>query len=513
MNLWPHQLFALEELPRLILAGFTRICLTAPTGAGKSAIICGLIEWGIENGFEVILYTNRKLLIEQLSRVLAKHGIEFGVRAAGHEDNRHLPVQISSLPTERARVLKSERWQEHGRGKKVLAIVDEAHLNKSETAQAMLDKHDGPKVGFTATPIGLGHMYDKLLVAGTPSELRKCGALVAAYHYGPDEPDMARFKTNIKTGEYSEADVRKAIMTKCIFARVLDWYAKLNDDRRPTILFGPGVKESIWFAEQLSAKGISAAHIDGNGIWVDGEYERAGMDARQQILSDVRSGRIKVLCNRFVAREGLDLPEVSHLILATVMGSLQTYLQSAGRGLRACEGKDRLVIQDHGGHWHRHGSVNLDRQWQLTMTENVLHGLREEGLREKREPEPIHCQQCGLIRISGPICPQCGHEGKIRSRMVIQTNGILKEHTGDIYRPRKVQLWNNTEKMWTNAYYRAKNSKNGMTFRQAEGLFFYENHHWPPRNLPLMPADPMDWFARVRDVPYDRLIPIKDGAA
>src|SRR5262249_18521178 len=127
--MWPNQEFALAEVPRL-LEEERRICLTSPTGSGKSRIMCGLIEQTVRCGCPAVLYTSRRLLIDQLTRVLASHGIEFGVRCAGHEDRRELPVQISSLPTEEARVYKKEDWQLHGNGKRVLALVDECHLNK-----------------------------------------------------------------------------------------------------------------------------------------------------------------------------------------------------------------------------------------------------------------------------------------------------------------------------------------------------------------------------------------------
>jgi superfamily II DNA or RNA helicase len=383
LDRWPSQLYALEEVPARLRAGYRRVLVTSPTGGGKTVIICDLILWALKNGYKVIVYSNRKLLVRQLARVLRAHGITFGVRAAGHKDQRELPVQVSSLPTENSRVLRSGKWQVHGHGERVLAIVDEAHLNAGPKALAILTRHlehGGAYVGFTATPIDLAHAYDTLIVAGTPSELRKCGALVHALHYGPDEPDMKAFKQDAKTGEFTEEDVGTAIMTKTIFGRVLDHYRLLNPEQRPTILFAPGVRESIWFAEELTAAGGRAAHIDSNGVWLDGEYSRD--TDRDYVLTALRRGEIQVLCNRFVAREGLDLPEVSHIILATVMGSLRTYLQSVGRGLRAAQGKKWLTIQDHGGHWHRHGSVNVDRAWELNLTETGIREARVKAFRE-----------------------------------------------------------------------------------------------------------------------------------
>ena len=504
MNRWPNQVRILGEVPRLVAAGVNRLLVASPTGSGKSRSICDLIEWGCENGWRPVLYTNRRLLIDQLARTLDAHGIGYGIRAAGHQDNRERPVQISSLPTERQRVLKSELWDHHGRGERVLAIVDEAHLNAADTARQILDRHladGGAYVGFTATPIDLGHLYDHLFVAATPSEMRACGALVPAHHFGPDEPDMRKFKPNQKTGEYKEGDVKKAIMTKCVFARVLDNYRELNPDGRPTILFAPGVPESVWFAQQLCEAGVRAAHLDGNGVWLDGEYRRG--EDRQAVFDAVKSGAVKILCNRFVLREGLDIPEVSHLILATVMGSLQTYLQSCGRGLRAAPGKDRCTVQDHGGHWWRHGSVNADREWALGDTERVIQGTRGDAFREHRDREPIRCPECGMIRQKGPRCPKCGHEASRSVRRVIQQDGTLKEHSGLCFPPRRVALKPDTVQVWTRMYHRSK--KAGRTFRAAEALFFQENRYWPPRDLPLMPTRDIDFYQKVSDVPVDML--------
>jgi superfamily II DNA or RNA helicase len=404
---WPHQTYALTEVPRVIESGVPDVCVTSPTGGGKTYIACGLIEWAVERGWKASLYSNRRLLVDQLIRVLRGHGITFGVRAAGHPDDRHEQVQISSLPTEHSRVFKSERWQVHGHGEKVLAIVDEAHLNKAQTAEKVLAMHreaGGAYVGITATPIGLGHLYGTLITAGTNSELRQCGALVKAYHYGPDEPDTKKIRK--QPWEYTENDVRKLVMVQGIFGRVLDEFNRLNPDRLPSILFAPGVKESIWFAQQFSEAGIRAAHIDGKDCWVDGEFYPSSRDVREQILAGSKDGTIPVLCNRFVLREGIDAPWLAHGIFATVFGSLQSYLQSGGRMLRAHPSLDHVTIQDHGGNWHRHGSLNDDRQWRLEYTEGIIHGLREERLREKKEAEPFLCPACKKV-LTRADCP-CG---------------------------------------------------------------------------------------------------------
>src|SRR4051812_28820994 len=102
MDRWPNQIHGVEDTLAAIDAGHRHILLTSPTGTGKSTMVCDLIDWLVDRQWYAIVYTNRQLLIEQLRGTLDRHGIDFGIRAAGHddEDGRVWPVQISSLPTE-----------------------------------------------------------------------------------------------------------------------------------------------------------------------------------------------------------------------------------------------------------------------------------------------------------------------------------------------------------------------------------------------------------------------------
>ncbi len=506
MILWDHQQTAIDETLAAIAGGQRRVLLTAPTGAGKTLIAIELIRKWIAGGLRVVLYTNRRLLVDQLSRVLEEQGITHGVRAAGYDDELHLDVQISSIQTEGSRVLKKETWNLHPAQR---VLVDEAHLQKEKTAQAILSRHtqDGAAVvGMTATPIDLGGLYDHLIVAGTTSQLRRCGALVAADHYGPDEPDLRHIGPKLLSGQDpTEKENREAILRPGVFGRVFENWQRLNPDARPTILFGPDVAGSLWFAEQFWRKGVPSAHVDGEEVWVNGKsYRRTrNNDPANDILEGSRNGEITVLCNRFVLREGIDAPWLAHGILATVFGSLQSYLQSGGRLLRSHPRLEAVTVQDHGGNWHRFGSLNADRQWKLTDTARGLVNSRVERLRDKKEPEPIRCPECNRI-LSRFKCV-CGYEipsGK-RSRPVIQADGTLKTVSGDIYRPRKTESKPDTLKLWQREYYRALHSR--KTFSQAAGWFFHQHGYWPPRNLPLMPQSNEDWGRKVCDVERERL--------
>ncbi len=509
---WPHQTQAVEEVLAAIVAGHKRILVTCPTGGGKTRIMLMLAKVYDEQLKKVTIYTNRKLLVTQTSGVF--EDLEHGVRSAGHEEQKHLRIQVSSIQTEDARVNKKKTWVLHAAD---LILVDEAHLIKAGVASAIFDQHrstGGVIVGFTATPLDLEELYDHLIVAGSPSELRTCGALVSASHYGPDEPDIAALKKARKKlpadgEEFSENQARQAMCNPTLFGRVWEWYDRLNPDRKPTILFAPGTQESLWFAENFIKKGVTAAHLAAGRVWFNGEELPCGtpedeQESRQRVLAASKSGKCQVLCNRFLLREGIDAPWLCHGILATIFGGVQSYLQSGGRLLRSTDGKDHCIIQDHGGNWWRHGSLNSDRQWSLQYTPGMVFGLRAEKMREKKAPEPWRCGGCGKINM-GTVC-ECGYVHRRQSRPVVTMQGELKELAGDIFKERRISTAKDGPAKWSQMYFRSLKGKGVKTFRAAAALFAYENYWgWPDKNWPLMPLFEEDFYRLVPDVPRERL--------
>lgn len=523
MELWPHQQTGIANTLSAIAEGVRRVCVTAGTGAGKSVMMGQLARHYLEQGKAVACYTNRKMLLGQLSRSFDSMGIAHGVRAAGYLDEREKPFQICSIQTENIRVSKKQSIEIHDAP---LVLVDEAHVMKGPTIKKLFDEHTKRRsaiVGFTATPVDLEEWYDKLIIAGLPSELRRCGAIVPALHYGPDEPDLEALKKakKVKAGEgedLSSTEARHAMMTPTLFGRVSVWFEKLNPEHKPTLLFAPGVAESLWFAERFYKSGIPAAHIDADRIWVNGEdlpmkTDDQKRDSREKLLAMIRVGDVRVTCNRMVLREGIDIPELRHIILATVMGSVQTYVQSVGRGGRADRNpesiarwgeKTHFTIQDHAGHWHRLGSINVDRQWDIRYTSGMIYGLRAERLREKKEPEPRRCPACSMVYI-GPKCI-CGHDpGPRKSRPVVSMDGQLREMVGDCFKPRREYKRPDGQSKWEKMYFRSRTKKGDRSFRAAMALFAHENHSWPSKDWPFMPIHELDYFRKVADVPRERL--------
>lgn len=495
------------SLLQAIDSGEKRIVFVSPTGTGKTLMAGYSMSRLRDQGKRVDLQTYRRLLLNQLSGEMTKFGIPHGIKAAGMDDRADASELVQLVMTQ-TELSKAKRRVGYRRDVPEVMFLDEAHNQlggESGEALKQMIASGMTLVNVTATPVGISPEHGTCMIeAGKNSEFRRLGLLLPCYVYGPDEPAAALKLKPTKTGEFREGDVVKAIMSPTIFGRVLEWYQKLNPGRLPAILFAPGVKESIWFAEQFSDAGIRAAHIDGDKIWIDGETHNKSQSLVDEIKKESESGRLPVISNRFVLREGLDWPHLYHAILATVFGSLTSYLQSVGRLLRNHPSLDHVILQDHGGSYHRHGSPNADRVWTLGWDANRYSQERQQALREKKEPEPIVCPKCSAVRLSGPSCMTCGHVSDRKGRMVVQTDGTLKFVSGDIYKERKVTERDNTEKLWTACYFRCL--KTGKTASQAYALFFRENGYWPPKNLPYMPRNAVDWHARLRDLDRSELI-------
>lgn len=498
MSDWPHQTAGVQGVRQAIERGEQRIALTSPTGGGKSRMMLRMMEWG----WRTVVYANRKTLIEQLSEGLTASGVPHGIMAAGYAEETQHDIQIASTQTVEKRVTAG-KWNLHPAR---LVMIDEAHNEKGERMRSIIDSHIAAGafvVGITATPVGIGGIYNELVQAGTTSELRGCGALLPAQTFAPDEPSAKAFKSKAK-GLLQFADDVREVMLPVVFGRVWEHYQRLNPDGKPAILFAPGVSESLWFTEKLWECGISAAHIDGEKIVYREQTVTADRDSRAELKRRSEAGDIELVSNRFVMREGVDWTHLAHAVFACTFGGVCGYLQSGGRVLRNHPSLDHVVIQDHGGNFWRHDSLNADRIWSLDDTEAKIAERKATEHREKKEPEPIVCPKCSKVRASGVECRACGFAYRGRKRMVIETDGSLRPVHGDIHRPRRVSTDPADHKAWKACVYRCKNA--GRTFRQARALFQRENGgRVPGPDFPLMPQSEGDWFARVRDVEFHQL--------
>lgn len=510
---WPHQIKAVVETMKAF-HHFDTLALCAPTGGGKGLITTAIINLLAEYGKSAIVYNSRKFLTQQTYDRLEEDGVHFGVRAASMKEKQNLNAkfQIGSIQTDIARCINQGCWSIHDAN---LVIVDEAHLSATGKSLELLQKYlaAGSKIlGITATPIGISHLYKELIVAGTNSDMRACGAHVKARVFAPHQLDLEKIKPE-KTGEYNEGDIRRECWSQAIVGHIYNDWKRLNPDARPALTCAPGVPESVSVAQDFFSRGHKVAHIDAKEVWVNGERYNDDVNgtARNQVMHDMRKGEFDMLCHVGTVQEGVDIPSLYHLIMARPYGSLRNCLQVYGRVLRKSpETPDEVLVTDHGGNYAAHGSPNANRDFHslFHMSEADIRKEREQKLKEDKEPEPITCPKCGLVRNEGARCPGCGHISDKRTRVIVQKDGTLREVEGRIYTdpPPKKEIAPE-QKAWDNIFWPMRNAKSSRpaTFRQAFEIYKRENGQYPPEWLKNIPRDEKDMGRTIRGISFREL--------
>ncbi len=475
-----------------------RVCVQSPTGSGKTRMSAELLRWCLSLGHMGSFYINRIMLIEQTSKSFTQQGLYHGIRAANyeHEFDDMAPVQICSSDTEGARVYKSKRWD---RFPAWLMIIDEGHLQRTKTMEKIVEDHlsfGGKVVIFTATPIGMSDWADELIVSGTMAEYRACGALVPAKVFSITSPDMRKVKRNL-SGEFIMDGKMKKIFTQHIVGSTISSWKKYNPDGRPTLMYAPGVAESVWLTEQFAKQGVKFIHVDANDCLIDGKRAKLTRPLRREIMEMFKDGKVHGLSSRFLLREGVDAPFVYCGLFATPVGSLASYLQMAGRLIRRSdETPDEVILIDQGGSFLRHGSPNDDRPWHdwWRMPAHAVSESFTNKIRDGKTPEPICCPSCHMERKGGVKCPHCGHEAKKGTRTVVMEDGKLKEYHGQCVKHRYVQQRHNTEELWAKMFWGFKKKGIKKSFAQMYGWFAHEHGYAPPRDLPFMPKREEHWY-------------------
>jgi superfamily II DNA or RNA helicase len=488
-----------------------KVVAVAPTGFGKTKLSRMLIQ---SLPGPKAFYTHRKNLFDQTHNSFLKDGISHGCRASDYRDY-YFPdreTQLCMLPSERVKVMEKQQRQLHNAR---WVFVDEAHANTDDFTRWAIEQHvaQGAKViGLTATPVGLGGMYDSLVELARLSELRKAKGVLMAEVYAPDEVDLSDVTKVSVDGEFSQAQLGRRFAVQQVVGRVYEWWLKVNPNQLPALGFAPGVEESRWFCDEFMRRGVPAAHIDGEAIYL-GEKRADGSrvllpstQKNRDMLRDMsKSGEVKVVWNRYVMRVGVDWPHLGHLIFATAFATEEAWVQSCGRGLRADPDNPsltRVLVTDHGGNVWRPGlgSPNADRVWTLNDTNSSRAKAAKQDIVEGDAQEPVNCPTCRrpidwkVWKSRGERCPFCGEGFNKSMRWVQQTNGNLKPVSGAVT-PKRTSL-HKALSLIDSLFYGAKNGKKsrGLTFKQIQGLFHGQLGH-----LYRIEPDPKTRVTVVRD--------------
>lgn len=400
MELRKHQVLAVNLIKESIKRGNRRIMLAAPCSFGKTITAAHILKSTAEKGNGGMMVCDRIKLIQQSLEAFDRHGLDLGVIQGIHERfNPSALIQIASVQT-------LSRRKDMPTAK--VYIVDEAHIQSKYITDMMGTYNNCIFIGLSATPYskGLGKYYQDIVVPITPRELLDQGYLCPVEYFVGHSVDLSNVNSRaLPTGgsDFNPDDLSTAIESDPVLSGdiIKNWIEHGNDSQ--TIAFSPSVKQSKWLAEQFTAVGIPAEHIDG---YMDD-------DQRQYLYDGHDNGEFKILCCSRLLNTGYDAPAVGCLIDCFPTKSLISYVQRVGRIMRTYEGKDHAVYLDHAGNVTRHGRA------EDIVPESLDDGTKQYNERsltkDKQPPKEKGCPDCYQVFV-GIRC-QCGYEVPIRERL------------------------------------------------------------------------------------------------
>lgn len=289
-----------------------------------------------------------------------------------------------------------------------LIITDETHHSRAKTYRRIYDFYsDVPRLGFSGSPWrmngkGFDDIYSEMVEGKSVKWLIENKRLAPYEYYSIPEADIGKLKKS-STGDYTNNSIEKALKSS-IFGDVVDNYTKIADGQK-TILYAHSIAYSEMFAKRFKESGINAVHVD----------SKTPKTEREEIMTDFKQGKIKVLCNVDLISEGFDVPDCTCVIMARPTDSLVLYLQQSMRCMRYQPNKTATII-DHVANYTRHFLPDTDRKWNLKGFDKK----RKKKQRNENEISITECPNCfGVIstvelKANENRCPLCGFQIEIQ---------------------------------------------------------------------------------------------------
>lgn len=401
MSLRDYQHITVDQIREAIKAGYKRILVVKPTGAGKTVIFCHLIKEGLKKEKSSAMVVRGRKLVDQASKRLFREQVPHGVLMANHWNYRpQYSIQACSIDTIISRQIDLNRFS--------FIIVDEGHLfGPDSEAASLIRDFKGIVISFTATPYlpaGMRHLADIMIRPISMQDLIDQGYLVGFRMFAPSEPDLTGVKT--VNHDYKNDQLEERMVAGQLTGKIIEHWKKIAPDR-PTICFAVNIHHSKLLTEKFMEAGINAEHCDADTSDKD----------REAIIKRLENGTTKVVCNVGILCTGVDIPSLGAIILARPTKSYNLYIQQCGRGTRTFEGKRDCILLDHAGNVRRHGFPTMEPEVDLDgKVKTDSHKL-----------ESKICKSCFAV-YRGKECPSCGTTAPPEiKKEIVETEEQLQE--------------------------------------------------------------------------------------
>lgn len=320
--------------------------VVAPTGAGKSWIIAGIIAQLPADKGVLVMQPSKELLMQNAEKFYLATGENPGIYSASVGIKRLGRVTYATLGSI---VNKPELFAEIG-----YILIDECHLYPADgmLLQFRETLSEIPMVGLTATPFrahftkGWGLKF-KMLNKSDRSPFGEIIHIVQVadvvkwwsvlkYNFRGEQFREDLLQLNRTGSDYTEDSMTLAAKSirDCIVDDVCKYYVY-----KRIVVFESTVSAAFDTAKAIAVRGESVEVVTGMTSKSD----------RDRIVRNFKDGKIRVLVNVGVFIVGFDAPETDLIVLARKTKSLAMYYQMVGRGTRPHPDKEYCRIFDYVG--------------------------------------------------------------------------------------------------------------------------------------------------------------------
>ena len=411
LTLRPYQKEAIAAVESAMARGVRRPLLVLPTGCGKTLVFASLIA---KRGGSALVLAHRDELLRQAAEkiAIADPTLALGVGfVAAQRDDVHAPVVVGSVQTlaRAGRLARLPRRFD-------TVVVDEGHHVAARSYRRILE-HLSPTpliLGVTATPARadgqqLGDVWQEIVYQRGIAEMIRAGYLadIRGVRVGLEQVKLDEVEQS--GGDFDADALGKVLERASAPLHVLAAYRQHATGRK-AIIFVPTVALAHRMAAVFREAGIRAEALDGKTPW----------EERRAILARLHTGETRVVANVAVLGEGVDVPSVDAVILATPTRSQVKYTQCLGRGLRTFPGKEDCLVIDVVGASERLDLQTLPRLFNLrqvpapevTVTEALERAALEKAEIDRRRA--LERQKADKRAAAGETTP----DGELRSRPV-----------------------------------------------------------------------------------------------
>ena len=356
LSLRPYQHEAVDAVQAAVDRGVKRPMVVLPTGCGKTVLFAALIA---RRGGSALVLAHRDELLRQAAEkiAIADPTLALGVGfVAAQRDDVGSPVVVGSVQT-LARANRLARLPKQFD----TVVVDEAHHASARSYRRILEYlSPSPLIlGVTATPARadgkqLGDVWQEIVYQRGIAEMIRAGYLadIRGVRVGLEQVKLDEVEQS--GGDFDANALGKVLEQASAPLHVLTAYRQHATGRK-AIVFFPTVALAHRMATVFREAGIRAEALDGNTPW----------EQRRAILTRLHTGETRVVANVAVLGEGVDVPSVDAVILATPTRSQVKYTQCLGRGLRTFPGKEDCLVIDVVGASERLDLQTLPRLFNL----------------------------------------------------------------------------------------------------------------------------------------------------